>query len=325
MKIKLRKLNMIAYLLLIVFTAAACGANPAAAASTGGARETALAQGSSPAAEPALISQEPAPAVSKTPAESPEVSQSPSPSTKKSASPSPEQSAKLEKKGPTEAEKKAFIEKTKAKKSGDKVDVSGMDRATLNKCFFYVSISDDVFARMEGKSFKKDCTTKRSELRYVKVLYYGFDKKTHVGELVVNKAIAKDVVGIFQDLYKAKYRIEKMKLIDDYDADDNKSMADNNTSSFNFRHVEGSKALSQHAYGRAIDINPKYNPYIVTIKGKRKVEPPNGKKYADRSIDLPYIIHKNDVCYKAFVKRGFDWGGSWRPDPDYQHFAKKKK
>ena len=142
-----------------------------------------------------------------------------------------------------------------------------------------------------------------------------FDKKTHVGELVVNKALAKAVTAIFRDLYKAKYPIEKMRLIDDYDADDNASMAANNTSSFNFRHVEGSKALSQHAYGRAIDINPRYNPYIVTIDGKRKVEPPNGQKYADRSIDLPYIIHKNDVCYKAFANRaspGAEAGGPIR-------------
>jgi len=266
--------------------------------------------------------------ISTTPSETPEEPASPSPkaspSQETSTTPSPSVSQTPKESGPSEEEKEAaFIAKTKKLKSGAVVNVSGIDKKTLDACFYYESISDKVFKRMYGKSFKKDCTTKRSDLRYIKVLYYGFDKKTHVGELVANKALAKDFLAIFRELYHAKYRIEKMRLSDDYNADDDASMADNNTSCFNFRRVEGSKSLSQHAYGRAIDINPFYNPYFVTIDGKRKVEPPGSEKYADRTQKLAYIIKKGDVCYKAFVKRGFSWGGGWKPDPDYQHFSKK--
>lgn len=222
----------------------------------------------------------------------------------------------------SEAEgKTAFIKKTESVPATTIINVAGMDAETLAACFISEPIPDAVFARMDGKTFKKDCTTKRSDLRYVRVLHYGFDGKTHAGELVVNKSISKDILDIFQKLYKAKYPIEKMRLEDDYNADDDASMADNNTSSFNFRVVEGSKNLSRHALGLAIDINPLYNPYIVTINGKKKIEPPESAKYSDRKLDLPYIIKKGNLLYNLFIQHGFSWGGSWA-EPDYQHFSK---
>ncbi len=217
--------------------------------------------------------------------------------------------------------KAAFIQHTKSVPATTAIDITDVDEKTLDACFAAQTIPEAVFARMDGKTFGKKCTTKRSDLRYVRVLHYGFDGKTHAGELVVNKGIAKDIVKIFRQLYKNKYPIEKMKLADDYDADDDLSMADNNTSSFNFRYVEGTKTLSKHALGLAIDINPLYNPYIVTINGKKKIEPPESKPYVDRKLDLPYIIRKGDLLYKLFLDHGFSWGGSWK-EPDYQHFAK---
>ena len=84
---------------------------------------------------------------------------------------------------------------------------------------FYISqISDDIFAKMQGKSYKADCTIDREELRYVHILHTGFDGETNEGELVVNKAIADDVLAIFEELYRAKYPIEKVRLVDEYDA-----------------------------------------------------------------------------------------------------------
>lgn len=208
-------------------------------------------------------------------------------------------------------------------------DVYAMDAGTVltaeqlegldtNELFFYEEISDQVFARMEGVSFGADCTTAREDLRYVRVLHTGFDGETHIGELVVNRAIAEDIVEIFQSLYEASYPIEKMLLVDEYGGDDELSMEDNNTSCFNFRAVSGTEHLSQHAYGLAIDVNPLYNPYI-TASG---YEPYNAGDYIDRTLDTPYKIDESDLCYQLFTQHGFTWGGSWSSVKDYQHFQK---
>ena len=101
-------------------------------------------------------------------------------------------------------------------------------------------------------------------------------------------------------------------------------MEANNTSAFNFRTVEGSTTLSNHAYGLAIDINPKYNPYVKVSNGTTVVYPDNAAEYADRSVDCDYYINRDDICYQAFVSRGFTWGGDWTTVKDYQHFEKTK-
>lgn len=90
-----------------------------------------------------------------------------------------------------------------------------------NKEQFYISeIPDDIFEKMQGKSYKADCTLPRENLRYIHVLHVGFDNQVHEGELVVNKDIADDVLEIFKELYESGYQIEKVRLIDEYDADD---------------------------------------------------------------------------------------------------------
>lgn len=172
-------------------------------------------------------------------------------------------------------------------------------------------IPDDIFAKMQGKSFKDNCTVPREDLRYLKVLHVGFDGKTHIGELVVNRLIADDVLDIFKQLYEAGYEIEKIRLIDEYDADDEKSMSDNNSSAFNFRYISYSTKLSKHALGLAVDINTLYNPYVKYVDGRRNVEPANAEKYTDRSIEFPHKIDHDDLCYKVFAEHGFEWGGDW--------------
>ena len=110
-----------------------------------------------------------------------------------------------------------------------------------------------------------------------------------------------------------------MELIDNYDGDDIKSMESNNTSSFNYRVVAGSKKLSRHAYGMAIDINPLYNPYI---KGTY-VSPESGKPYVNRTKKFKYKLCSGDIVYKILHdKYGFTWGGAWRSCKDYQHYEK---
>lgn len=195
--------------------------------------------------------------------------------------------------------------------------------STNAQTFTIDTISDAVFQRMAGKSYKSDCTVKRSELRYLRLSHYDANGKEKVGELVCNKVIASDLKEIFQELYRNKYPIERMQLVDDYDADDERSMQANNTSCFNFRPIAGSNKLSAHSRGMAIDINPLYNPCVKRRKdGSTVVQPSTARKYADRSKPGRYMIQRNDLCYRLFLKHGFKWGGSWQTLKDYQHFEK---
>ncbi|MFA9463676.1 MAG: M15 family metallopeptidase [Velocimicrobium sp.] len=193
------------------------------------------------------------------------------------------------------------------------------------KVFEVLDISNSIFLRIKDKSYKENCDIPLEELKYLKVSYYGFDGKPHVGEIIVNKAIAEDTIHIFQDLYDVKYPIEKIKLVDEYDADDNASMEDNNTSAFNFRYIEGTNTESNHARGFAIDINPLYNPYVRVVNGTETVLPVTAKVYADRTRECAYFIKKDDICEQIFEKYGFTWGGEWTTKKDYQHFEKQVK
>lgn len=185
-------------------------------------------------------------------------------------------------------------------------------------------ISEQVMARMQGRSFRKGCTTEREALRYLTVLHYDQNGKVQRGEMVCNKAIAKDLVEIFEALYDAKYPIEKMLLIDEYDGDDELSMSDNNSSSFNFRPVSGAKKLSRHALGMAVDINPLYNPFVYAYNGRLKVEPSNGMTWARnrKKSRNAMIMTSDDLCVRLFKQHGFRWGGDWKSRKDYQHFER---
>lgn len=195
---------------------------------------------------------------------------------------------------------------------------------SLDSCFKAYPINDAIFARMQGKSFKQNCTMPRASLRYLRVLHRNTEGKTQLGEIVCNQSIANDLLDIFRNLYEAGYKIERITLIDDYNADDETSMRANNTSCFNFRVVSGTTKLSKHSQGLAIDINPLYNPYIHLNNGK--VEPATGKPYAYnranlRNVKVP-IIDTKDLCYRLFIQHGFRWGGAWKTVKDYQHFEK---
>ena len=184
-------------------------------------------------------------------------------------------------------------------------------------------ISDEVYARIKGKSFKDDCTTLREDLRYLRVLHFNKEGELKEGELVCHKSIANDLLAIFRELYRSKYPIERMVLIDEYEADDEASMRANNSSAFNFRFISGTRRLSKHSQGMAIDINPLYNPYIRQKNGHTLVSPAGAEAYTDRTKDFPYKIVKDDLCCRLFKKYGFEWGGDWKNSKDYQHFEKR--
>lgn len=187
--------------------------------------------------------------------------------------------------------------------------------------FGHTAIPDTIFALMQGKTYKANCPIKREDLRYLLCLHCDIEGRIWVGEMVVNKQIADAVLDILHQLYKAQYPIERMRLMDYWNADDEASMRDNNSSGFNFRNVTNTNTVSKHGKGLAVDINPRYNPYYKKYKnGKIVIEPQNGKAYLDRSKSFPYKIEKGDLCYRLFKQHGFRWGGEWISCKDYQHF-----
>lgn len=206
--------------------------------------------------------------------------------------------------------------------AGDILDVSALSKELLDSLFYSEAISEQVRQRIINSSYRENENISLEELRYLRVLHIGFDGETHIGEMIVNQEIAEDILEIMSELYKQEYPIEKMALIDAYGADDESSMSDNNTSAFNYREIAGSSKLSRHALGLAVDINPKYNPYVKEKNGEYLVSPANGAAYADRSQEFPYKIAEGDLCLRLFLEHGFTWGGSWNSVKDYQHFER---
>ena len=141
-----------------------------------------------------------------------------------------------------------------------------------------------------------------------------FDGKTQQGVLICNKAISKDLREIFDELYIAKYPIERIRPISEYANDDERSMQANNTSCYCYRTIEGSSKLSKHAQGLAIDVNPLYNPCVRRKKdGTLLVQPSTGKPYVNRSKKFKYKITQQDLCYPC--SSGTDLNGVGRGAP----------
>ena len=211
--------------------------------------------------------------------------------------------------------------------------------------FYYEPLNEEIKARITGISYPVAASEALSsavpvsniledgtvpavsydDLRYLSVRYYDFNGEVQTGELICNQGIADDLMEIFHELYLNEYQIEKIRLVDEYQADDTASITDNNTSCFNYRVVDGTTSLSKHALGCAIDINPFYNPYVVFNtdgSGQTYISPPGSEVYVDRSKEFPYKIDESDLCYKLFTEHGFTWGGNWNSCKDYQHFQK---
>lgn len=209
-------------------------------------------------------------------------------------------------------------------RAGEKVSAGDVAEYGIDRCFASSEIDDALFGRIYGKSYKAECTVPRSELRYLRVLHCNTAGDILLGELVCNEAISGDLLEIFRTLYDAAYPIERMVLIDEYDAQDGPSMRDNNSSAFNFRFIAGTTKLSNHSRGMAVDINPLYNPCVRMRDGRRVVDPAEAAPYADRTRDFPYKIDGGDLCCREFIRHGFTWGGHWKSLKDYQHFEKAK-
>lgn len=172
-------------------------------------------------------------------------------------------------------------------------------------------------AMIASGSWKPGCPVGFSDLRLIKVSYWGFDRSVHLGKLVVHRTEALDLISVFRKLYAARFKFRQIRLIDAFGASDRASMRADNTSAFNGRYVSGTTRWSMHAYGLAIDINPVENPYV----SGSYVSPANGAPYMDRSRRAMGMIHAGDVVVRAFRSIGWKWGGYWSGAKDYQHFS----
>jgi hypothetical protein len=167
-------------------------------------------------------------------------------------------------------------------------------------------------------SWRPGCPVPVADLRLLTVDHWDFEGAERRGELVVHEDEAEAVLRAMDELYAARFPIERMVLVDVYGADDDASMAANNTSAFNCREVTGRPGVwSEHSYGRAIDINPVQNPYVAGDT----VLPPAGAAYADRAQDAPGMIHPDGPAVRAFAAADWSWGGYWDSPKDYQHFS----
>jgi poly-gamma-glutamate synthesis protein (capsule biosynthesis protein) len=166
-------------------------------------------------------------------------------------------------------------------------------------------------------SWRPGCPVGIKNLRVLVFDHWGFDNKVGRGRLIIHKAEAHDVLGVMRKLFDKRFHMRKVWLVDAFGASDDRSMAADNTSAFNCRYVAGTTRWSEHAYGKAIDINPVENPYV----DGSHVSPEKGRRYADRSLRKRGMIHANDKVVKAFKAIGWSWGGYWSGAKDYQHFS----
>lgn len=189
----------------------------------------------------------------------------------------------------------------------------------FDEVFKIEKISDSTLNRMIGNSYPEDCEISISDLRYLIIPHYDGKGAIRIGELVCNKEVSDEFIYLFKELFKNKYPIERMVLIDDYNGDDKISMEANNTSAFNYRVISDTDKLSRHAYGMAIDINPLYNPYV---KGDY-ISPKSSEQFVNRDKSFKYMLEHGDLIYKILHdKFGFTWGGDWEKCKDYQHYEK---
>lgn len=185
-------------------------------------------------------------------------------------------------------------------------------------------LDDATFARMKGSSWKDDprCPPRR-ELARVVVRHVDLAGRAADGELVVARQLAREVVSLFARLYAIGFPLARIELVDAHGADDDRSMAADNTSAFNFRVIAGTEILSQHALGVAIDLNPVENPMIWP--GGAGFVPPEGAPFVDRRRLRPGMIVRPGPVTAIFDELGWEWGGDWRHVADLHHIAFRRR
>jgi len=172
-------------------------------------------------------------------------------------------------------------------------------------------------AYMTGRSWHEGCPVGLGELRLVTTSYLGFDGRVRTGHVVVNADVARSVLSVFHRLYDARFPIRRLRPVDEYGASDFRSIEADNTSAFNCRYVDGTNRWSEHAYGRAIDVNPIENPYVSGGSTSHGAS----VRYLDRSAHRAGMAYDGGTLVEAFRSIGWGWGGWWSGAKDYQHFS----
>ncbi len=171
-------------------------------------------------------------------------------------------------------------------------------------------------AMLDTGVWKEGCPVRLEDLSELRIAHYGLDG-IEEGLLVAASVHAKALRQVFATLFENSVVIEKMRPAHEYSGDDQRMMADNNTSAFNHRAVEGAAKLSQHSYGHALDLNPLWNP---CVRGD-EVQPPEGVHYLDRTLTKSGLVRDGDLVVRAFASIGWEWGGTWTQPRDYHHFS----
>jgi hypothetical protein len=171
--------------------------------------------------------------------------------------------------------------------------------------------------RMTGVSWRPGCPVHLRDLRLLRLAHWGFDGRRRLGRLVVHEEVARELVTVFRRLYEARFPIRRMVLVDVYGASDFRSIEADNTSAFNCRFVEGTTRWSEHAYARAIDVNPIENPYVSGGRTAHRASVP----YVERSRRRPGMAYEGGALVRAFDAIRWGWGGRWTSVKDYQHFS----
>jgi hypothetical protein len=179
-------------------------------------------------------------------------------------------------------------------------------------------ISPALAKQMTGVSWRPGCPVPLRDLRVVTATHHGFDGRDHVGRLIVHRDVAPHMLAVLRRLYADDFPIRRMTPVDVYGGSDFRSIEADNTSAFNCRFVDGTTRYSEHAYGRAIDVNPIENPY-VTNSGT--TSHPASRPYLRRTPFRPGMAAEGHALVQAFDAAGWGWGGRWAGAKDHQHFS----
>src|SRR3954451_2044476 len=171
--------------------------------------------------------------------------------------------------------------------------------------------------RITGVSWHRGCPVGRGRLRYLRIAYHGFDGRVRRGELIANASAVRPLRRAFASLFRSRFPIRRMRLVDRYGGSDYRSIEADNTSAFNCRPVTGGSRWSEHAYGRAVDVNPIENPYVSNGRTAHR----RSRRYLDRSHHRRGMAFRGGALVRAFRRVGWGWGGSWSNPTDYQHFS----
>jgi hypothetical protein len=179
-------------------------------------------------------------------------------------------------------------------------------------------ISRELVREMTGVSWRRGCPVGLADLRAVRATYHGFDGSDRTGTLIVHRDVATKVLTVLRRLYEDGFPIRRMAPVDAYGGSDYRSIEADNTSAFNCRYVDGTTRWSEHAYGRAIDVNPIENP-SVTSSGTTSHAA--SRPYLRRTPFRDGMAAEGHALVRAFDAVGFGWGGRWSGAKDYQHFS----